>query len=447
MHTGTGKKNGPNWSGSQPHSEIHGWYHFVFGFPPTLVDNLLDRLQVKPGDTVLDPFCGSGTTLVQCKRQGIDSIGIEANPWGVILSRVKVQWHIQPEKVRQLCRNIVSAVEARIAGQTDSCQAATALVQRLRTARVQSDPVYRHFNSSGMVERGWISELPLLKAIYLKQEIESQVGTGRHRDLLMVALASTTVADGANVKYGPEIYCVAPKIDADLVTLWAQKVDVMAHDLDLARLRPQTGRTSVLHGDARKSDVVLRRAGIPGSIQYVVTSPPYPADHDYTRNTRIELTLLGHVNGSESLRRIKKLMLRSHSKSVYADDDDGVLVENIPSVAELEKQIRLQGEERQNGFAKRYPVVVREYFGGMYRHLKSVASILSSGGLCAYVVGDQASFLGVHIATAEVLQEIVKASDTGLEVDGIETIGTRWATKTRKPMEEKVLYLRKRVER
>ena len=63
----------------------HDWYRFVLAFPPHLVREYLQRFGLRQGQLVLDPFCGTGTTLVECKRLGIPSIGIEANPTLVLL--------------------------------------------------------------------------------------------------------------------------------------------------------------------------------------------------------------------------------------------------------------------------------------------------------------------------------------------------------------------------
>src|SRR3990170_1625393 len=60
--------------------EIHDWYRIVLGYPDHLVSYLLDEFQLKPGQLILDPFCGTGTTLIECMKRQIDSVGIDANP-------------------------------------------------------------------------------------------------------------------------------------------------------------------------------------------------------------------------------------------------------------------------------------------------------------------------------------------------------------------------------
>ena len=59
-----------------------------------LVANYLDKFGIESGATVLDPFVGTGTTLVECKKRGVHSIGIDANPVTAFASRVKTQWDI-----------------------------------------------------------------------------------------------------------------------------------------------------------------------------------------------------------------------------------------------------------------------------------------------------------------------------------------------------------------
>ena len=56
---------------------VHEWYRFVLSFPPHLVTDYLKRFDIGPSHTVLDPFCGTGTTLVECKKRGIGSVGMK----------------------------------------------------------------------------------------------------------------------------------------------------------------------------------------------------------------------------------------------------------------------------------------------------------------------------------------------------------------------------------
>lgn len=73
-----------------PHDRAaHDWYRFVLSFPPHLVRQYLERFELGCRHTLLDPFCGTGTTLVECKKRGIPCIGIEAHPMACFASRVK----------------------------------------------------------------------------------------------------------------------------------------------------------------------------------------------------------------------------------------------------------------------------------------------------------------------------------------------------------------------
>ena len=77
----------------------HDWYRFVLSFPPHLVREYVEKLGVRPHQTVLDPFCGTGTTLVECKKLGIDGIGIERNLVACFAARVKTKWDIDPDEL------------------------------------------------------------------------------------------------------------------------------------------------------------------------------------------------------------------------------------------------------------------------------------------------------------------------------------------------------------
>src|SRR5579884_2160818 len=68
---------------------VHSWYRFVLSFPPHLVRTYLERFGITAQQRVLDPFCGTGTTLVECKKHGIPAVGIEANAMAHFASQTK----------------------------------------------------------------------------------------------------------------------------------------------------------------------------------------------------------------------------------------------------------------------------------------------------------------------------------------------------------------------
>src|SRR5208283_1325293 len=77
----------------------HDWYRFVLSFPPHVVRAYVHRFGLGQEHNVLDPFCGTGTTLVECKKLGIQSYGIEPNPMASFASRTKVDWEVDPESL------------------------------------------------------------------------------------------------------------------------------------------------------------------------------------------------------------------------------------------------------------------------------------------------------------------------------------------------------------
>jgi site-specific DNA-methyltransferase (cytosine-N4-specific) len=68
---------------------LHRWLKYKEGFSANLVKRLLKEFNIKPGDTVLDPFVGSGTTSLVCKMQNINSIGFDILPMSKIAIQAK----------------------------------------------------------------------------------------------------------------------------------------------------------------------------------------------------------------------------------------------------------------------------------------------------------------------------------------------------------------------
>jgi site-specific DNA-methyltransferase (cytosine-N4-specific) len=59
---------------------LHGWLKYKEGFSARLVGMLMDEMGISAGDTILDPFLGSGTTSLVAKMRGVNSIGFDVMP-------------------------------------------------------------------------------------------------------------------------------------------------------------------------------------------------------------------------------------------------------------------------------------------------------------------------------------------------------------------------------
>jgi 16S rRNA G966 N2-methylase RsmD len=392
--------------------EIHNWYRLRLGYSDHLVANLLHEFKLSPGDRVLDPFCGSGTTLVECMKKGIDSVGIDANPSSCFAAIVKTNWSLNAGTLLNLLDEIQNSL-ARY---------------RRRGSRLKADPTYVYLHTSGMLDRGWISPAPLAESLAIKQCISGLRAKVDYKHVLMLALLAEIVDGASNVKFGPELYCGPRREGADVLGGFVRRVETMAFDLRTVRKLKMRGKAKVLHGDARKCATLLQASR---RFAAVICSPPYPAEHDYTRNADLE-----------TLRGIKRLMIRSHTKGIYKTDRDALLVKHHPAIQKLATELDRVTSKKTHGFARLYSRVLQEYFGGMKRHLISVKRRLHRKAKCAYIVGDQGSYLGVHIPTAKILASIAKGLD--FRVKEIRKWRTRWASVSGRAIDEHIVLLEKR---
>lgn len=409
----------------------HEWYRFVLSFPPHLVRDYLARFGVGARGRILDPFCGTGTTLVESKKRGLASVGVEANPMAHFASGVKVDWSPDPDRLVAHAREV-----ARLAA------------EQLRRDGVEDEPIFLVSSAepSGLrtlppeqarlLLADSISPLPLHKTLVLLDCMRQQADEryGRHEAL---ALAKALVSSIGNLHFGPEVGVGAPKPNAPVLGPWLAAVESIAQDLRLLRGRAAVP-AEVRHADARQLLTVLE----PHSVDGVITSPPYPNEKDYTRTTRLESVLLGFIQDKAQLQQLKRSLVRSNTRSVYKDDDDDQLVAAHPEVQRIAAAIEARRIElgKTSGFERMYPRVTRLYFGGMARHLADLRQVLRPGAYLAYVVGDQASYLRVMIRTGQILADIAQA--LGYELVGIDLFRTRLATATKEQLREEVVVLR-----
>lgn len=412
-------------------SAAHRWYRFVLSFPPHLVRDYLDDFGVRNGGLVLDPFCGTGTTIVESKKLGISGIGLEALPMAHFASCVKTDWRPSPDGLAEHARRVADKTLHRLKADnihdTPFFSVPSGSTNGLRTLPPEVEKI---------LLKNSISPLPLHKVLVLLNVLEEERDKrfwGHER----LALAKALVDDISNLHFGPEVGVGKWKDDTPVVEAWLSRVNAMVEDLrQLPRKNSATAQ--VFLADARQIPEILE----PESVDAVITSPPYPNEKDYSRTTRLETVLLGFAHNMSELRTLKKTLVRSNTRSVYKTDDDDMWVKGHRKIESIAREI----EERRttlgktSGFERLYHRVTKLYFGGMARHLETMKRVLKPGAQLAYVVGDQASYLRVMIRTGQILASLAKSQ--GYEPVRIDLFRTRLATATKEQLREEVLVLR-----
>jgi hypothetical protein len=309
------------------------------------VRHYLERFGAHPGHRVPDPFCGTATTLVECKKHGIEGIGIEGNPVAHFAGCVKTAWEVNPgalvtegQRIAELAREQL----LRLGIQDEMPLFPTLPVDiALRTLPTEQE---------ALLLTNSMSPLPLHKALVLRDSIYQEAEPAYQCHLLL-ALIKALVNNASNLHFGPEVGLGAIKADAAVIAPWLANVQAMVQDIRAFQDNQPTP-SLIHHGDARNVATLLPER----SIDFVITSPPYPNEKDYTRTTRLEAVFLGFIHNKADLRAMKKGLVRSNTRGVYKEDNDHKWIANLPRIQELAEHIEQRRIElgKTSGFERLY---------------------------------------------------------------------------------------------
>ena len=209
----------------------------------------------------------------------------------------------------------------------------------------------------------------------------------------------------SNVRYGPGFGVIKPKEDSPVLEEFLKRANRMIEDLELeVHRRNKDTASEVIHGDARR----LTEYFADDSVDIMITSPPYPGDHEYTKHSRLELMFMEMARSKEEFRVIKQRMLRGSTTNIYKADSEGDSIRHIASIQKVADEIdkRLQEDGATSGFEKLYTKLIWEYFGGMFIVFKEALRVLKPGSSFSLLVSDSHAFKMVHISTADLLAEV-----------------------------------------
>ena len=400
-------------------TDIHDWYRIVFAYSDEIIYDLIEEFDITENDLIFDPFNGTGTTTLTAKQNGIDAIGTDVSPVGVLAGTVKTTWDVDLDELSRRRNELLQTIEP--AFQKIDSEGNTTLSSFIEDDQGVTLNEYE-LSEPEKVPKGWLSEKPRKKMLVLRHHVESMPDDPM-TDVFRLAMIAILPEDVANIGFGPEAYRKSAKENADVYGVFAEKLNKI--ETDLRRVQSSladgfsAGEAEVLAADARQiTNALTKKSKLfhtdehGGEVDYLITSPPYPAEHDYTRNQRLELVWLGVLADNDDLQRIKKSSIRSHTKNIYVGDNEGEQVsirenERVDGiVTEMERII--DEEDIQHGFGQYYPRVVEEYFAGMQHHFEQVFEIMAPGGKACYVVADSGSYWQVPIETGEILQELAE---------------------------------------
>jgi DNA modification methylase len=413
---------------------IHNWFNFTLGYTPEFPEFLLKRHNLPNTAVVGDPFLGAGTTSVAAKGMGYKTIGIEANDFFAFAATTKLQWKIDTEEAKTIFTKLEKDLKktfAKYQWLTDSDGPNEGSLDYL--------PYVQAKRPEELVER-YISDAPLAKLELIKDALEAIKWSSEDMRSLFYLGLTSSVLPVSNVKYGPGFGVVKPKIDPPVLTTFLKRTSRMISDLQEPHILENKNISSkVKLGDARRMSEYMGE----NSVDILITSPPYPGDHEYTKHSRLELMFMDLARTKEQFRLIKKRMLRGSTTNIYKDDNEGDAVKSIQSIHKIVDEIdaRLKADGGNSGFEKLYTKLIWEYFGGMYLVFQEAQKVLKSGGSFSLLVSDSHAFKMVHISTADLLAEVAKLA--GFKKADIELWQFKKSTSHKFKMYESILTVYK----
>lgn len=375
---------------------VHGMHEYKGKFNPQIVRWIMNDMRLGGNHALLDPFCGSGTSLVECAHMGISGVGCDANPLAVFIAN---------SKLMALSADLLALGRA------------FSPVMRQKLAR------YERVEPTTERDRYLASWFPRETLECIEPIFDYAKGldcASRHILLTLVSdlLRDYSLQEPADLRIrrrkSPFPHgSIAEAIRERLVSFLDNTAVVQA---ELRGLRSSNKACKAILGDSRAISAFARRKGCAG-FDGAITSPPYATALPYIDTQRLSLVWLGLVQPSE-LRDSEERLAGSREM-------------RVSTMRELEARIRtnedrlprachhlcvnLQSEMTEgDGFRKRaMPTLLYRYFVDMKQVFRGVHSLLKPDAPFALVVGSNRTTIGGverAIDTPRLLADIASGS-------------------------------------
>jgi len=377
---------------------VHRWVPWIAGFASEFVKDALHRYLNGKG-TVLDPFSGVGTTLVDALLHGHNAIGFEINPYAALACRTKLSAHLIA--LDTLTRAIMSLDE-------------------FYRSKVSSSYVPKSRPPKGFKTRSAFYSPCVLRKVLIIQDFISALDDGLLQDMFRLAFASTMVRY-SNYSYEPSLGRRASAgkqeiEDFPVGQAIVSKLGEMAQDVAWLQRRLPVSEASaqVINESFFQYESSLAAE----SVDLIITSPPYLNNYHYNRNTRPQLYWLGYVNSPKDLKPLEASNFGKYWQTVR--DQRSVELEFSVEGTDLPERLQElrtinpeKGIYGGNGWAN----YAASYFNDCYKFAQGINYALRSGGTALVVIGNSI-LQGILIRTDQYFGKI--AESVGLQLVGIE---------------------------
>jgi DNA modification methylase len=393
---------------------IQRWYRYKEGYSIKLVDQILAKYNVKQGDLIVDPFCGSGSTLLQAKINKCNSIGFEINPFSAFLAKVKTQDY-KKQDVTLFIKEIANLKKVKSKQKVN--------IPKLST-------IEQLFDNDA-----------LLYLLTLKEKI-NQIKSKKVSDLLMLAWlgileeSSNYRKAGNGLKFRKTIKKTIR--DQEYVkNLFFKSINDIQRDLNFAVEISGKVNTSVIEDTCFNLSKYTKK----NSIKGVIFSPPYANCFDYTEIYKVELWMGSFVSEYSDLKILRKKGIRSHLNGYEIESK--LAVESVPELGALVSEL-----SSKKLWDKRIPKMVEAYFNDMFKSMTEIYNGLKKGGFCVIIVSNSAyggvivptdlllakfaKHLGFNVSSIDVARNIITSSQQYKETE-----------KYRGYLRESIIYLEK----